>query len=351
MDLLQLKQQLNDNPELIVDILENIDCHHIKIINNKRVQAALPYPHDNTTSVQISLNENLSAKVRSKNDYDYEIKDIFTLIQYVKENTLTEAIEIVCKICGVKYTTTGGKKVVKSDAHDFLRQFKRSLKKEEYVEEEIILDESFTGRFVREDCALFSDDGVGSESQKKFGVSYDVLDNRVVFEIRNEEGDLLSFKGRAGSKDYKINGIPKFINYYPCNNNNYLFGYYQNSFDIMISDELIIFEAEKSVMQCDSFGVNNCVATNKKVISPIQVKKLLKLGKTLIIAFDKDVLLNEIFIECSKFNGMLDVYYLYDNLDLLNKKQSPSDNNIDCFNLLMEQCKFKYEGGKIINGQ
>lgn len=341
MDLIQLKQQLNDNPELIRYILEEIDCHHVKIINNKRVQAALPYPHDNTTSVQISLNENLSAKVRSKNDYDYEIKDIFTLIQYVKENTLTEAIGIVCKVCGVKHTNSG-KKAVKSDAYDFLRQFKRSLKKEEYIEEEIILDESFTGRFVREDCQLWLDDGVGSDSQEKFGVSYDVLDNRVVFEIRNDTGELLSFKGRTCDKDFKINGTPKFLSYYPCYNNNYLFGYYQNSFDIMIADEVYVLEAEKSIMQLDTMGINNCVAANKKELIDIQVKKLLKLGKEIVLAFDKDVSLEEIYIECAKFSGLCKISYIFDTLDLLERKQSPSDCGIDVWNQLVEECKFEY---------
>lgn len=341
MDLIQLKQQLNDNPELIKEILESIDCHHVKIINNKRVQAALPYPSDNITSVQIFLNEVLSAEVRSKNDYNYEIKDIFTLIQYVVGNTLTEAIGIVCKVCGVKYTSSG-KKVIKSDAYDFLRKFKRSLKKEEYIEEEVILPESFTGRFVREDCKLWLDDGVSSVSQEKFGVGFDTLDLRITFPIRNETGELMTFKGRTVDKDYKINGVPKFINYYPCFNNNYLFGYYENSFDIAMADEIIIFESEKSILKMDGFGINNCLATNKKVISPIQVKKLLKLGKTIVIAFDRDVTEEMIFIEAKKFSGLIKVYYIIDDLDLLNKKDSPCDKQVEVWDRLYEECKHEF---------
>jgi len=343
LDLQLIKAQLNSDPELIVTILEEIGCHHIKIINNKRVQSALPYPHDNISSVQVSLNDNLSCQVRSKNDYEPEIKDIFTLIQYIKENTLSEAIEIVCKACGIKYTGGDRKKQLRSSSYDFLRKFKRSIKKEEYIEDDIILDESFTGRFVRETCELYLIDGVSVETQNKFGVSYDVLDNRVVFPVRNEEGQLLSFKGRTCERDYKINGVPKFISYYPCFNNNHLFGFYENYFDILIDEELYVTEAEKSIFQMDSFGINNCVATNKKVISPVQVKRLLKLGKTLVIIFDKDVAKEEIFIECSKFGGMLKIYYILDTLDLLSKKQSPSDNGLEVFNQLIEECKFEYE--------
>jgi hypothetical protein len=343
MDLQQIKAHLRDNPELIVDILEAIECHHMKIIKNKRVQSALPYPSDNNTSVQISLNDNLSANVRSKNDYDYEIKDIFTLIQYVKGNTLSEAIELVYKVCGIKYEYSR-KKELKSSSYDFLRQFKRNLKNEEYLEDEITLEERFTERFVRVDCKLYLDDGVSSKTQHKFGVSYDVLDNRIVFPIRNDIGKLLSFKGRTCEKDYKINDIPKFISYYSCYNNNYLFGLWENYEEILANDELLIVEAEKGVMQLDSMSINNVVATNKKTISIIQLKKLFKLGKNIILAFDKDVTLEQIFIECKKFNGLCDVYYIFDTLDLLIGKQSPTDKGIEVFNQLMEQCKFKYKG-------
>ena len=342
MDLQLIKQQLNNNPELIRTILEEIGCHHTKIINDKRVQAALPYPSDNITSVQISLNDNLSAKVRSKNDYDYEIKDIFTLIQYVKGNTLPEAIGIVCKVCDIKYTNSEVKQV-RSSSYDFLKKFKRSIKKEEYIPEEIILPESFTERFIREDCLLYTNDGVSSKSQEKFGVSYDVLGERIVIPIRNEDGNLLSFKGRTEDKDYKINGVAKFLSYYPCNNNNYLYGYFENFFDILGADELIIMEAEKGCMQLDTMGINNVVATNKKIISPIQIKKLLKLGKPIVIAFDQDVTEEMIFIEAKKFSGLIKISYIFDTLDLLKRKESPSDKGIKVFQQLMDECKFEYD--------
>lgn len=343
MDMQAIKIHLNNNPELIEAVLEEIECHHVKIINNKRVQAALPYPSDNPTSVQVSLNDNLTTKVYTKNDFDsYEIKDIFTLIQYIKDNTLTEAIGIVCKVCGIKYTHSS-KKELKSSSYDFLRKYKRSIKKEEYIEDEIILPESFTRRFVREDCAAYLEEGVNSETQSKFGVSFDVLDLRIVIPIRNDNGKLLSFKGRTCCKDYKINGIPKFLSYYPCSNNNYLFGFYENYFDILGADEIYILEAEKSILKLDSMGINNAVAVNKKSISDIQVKKLLKLGKYVVLAFDKDVELEEILIECAKFRGLIGVWYIIDTLDLLKGKDSPTDRGKEIFEQLIKECRFKYE--------
>jgi DNA primase len=343
MDMQQIKIYLRDNPTLIENILEKIDCHHIKTIGDKRVQSALPYPSDNQTSVQVILNDSLTAKVYTKNDFqNYEIKDIFTLVQYIKTCSLIEARNLICDVCNIKFTNNNKKLI--SESYSFLKKYKRSVTKEEYIEDEIILDESFLTRFVRADCVLFLEDGVNSLTQQKFGVSYDVLDNRIVFPIRNDEGNLLSFKGRTCDKDYKINGIPKFISYYPCNNNNYLFGLYENYYDILLANEIIVVEAEKGVMQLDSMKINNVVAINKKTITSIQLKKLLKLGKNIVLALDNDVTLEEIFIECKKFNGLCDVFYIKDKLNLLNDKDSPCDQGIEIFQRLYTECKFQYKG-------
>lgn len=344
MDIQEIKVHLRDNPELIENILEEIGCHHIKIIKNKRVQSALPYPSDNTTSVQVSLNDSLSTKVRSKNDFEnYEIKDIFTLVQYIKKCSLPDAIEIICKTCSIVYSSNKKQKN-KSGAYDFLKTYVRNIKKEEHIEEDIILDESFCKRFVREDCLLYLKDGVNSHTQEKFGISYDVLDNRVITPIRNDEGKLITFKGRTCEEDYKIKGIPKFINYYPAFNNNYLYGLYENYYDILMAEELIVTEAEKGTLQLDSMGINNAVAINKKKFTEPQIRKLLKLGKPLVLAFDKDVTLEEIFIECRKFKGLIDIFYIFDTSNLLENKESPTDKGIDIFRQLLEECKIKYKG-------
>ena len=93
-------------------------------------------------------------------------------------------------------------------------------------------------------------------------------------------------------------------------------------------------------MQCHCFGVYNAVATSKKRISEEQADMINKLGKKVILAYDKDVSIDEIKRECSKLNG--DVYYIKDEWDLLGKKDSPTDKGIDIWNKLYYN-KFKYE--------
>lgn len=348
----QIKEFLLDNPQKIKDILEDLGCDNVKIIPNKRVQSSRPNIdgeyHDNQSSIQVKLNKSLSVIIYTDNDFkkQQEYDDFFSLIGYIKQCKFNRAIKYVCDICGIKYTGNINKEINISESYNFIKKYKNRINKNKGdILQSNYLDESFTTRFIREDCEIFTKDNIISSTQEKFQVSYDSLDNRVVFPIRDDLGKLLTFKGRTLDENYKINGIPKYIYYYPYMGEMYLFGLYENYFDILNADELFIFEAEKSVMQCDSFGVNNCVSVNKKIISPVQLNKLFKLGKSIVLCFDKDVTLEEISIECKKFKGLCKVSYIYDTLNLLNKKESPSDNGIDIFLKLNKECKFEYLGG------
>ena len=82
MDKSELKIYKKDNPEYIRGVLEGLGCHHIKIVTNKRVQSSLP-DGDNPTSIHIKLNDNLSTKIYTRNEFNnYETKDFITLVQY-----------------------------------------------------------------------------------------------------------------------------------------------------------------------------------------------------------------------------------------------------------------------------
>lgn len=349
MDKESIKKHLKDNPVKIQEILESLGCTYIKI-GSKRVSCCNPEEgSDNKGAISIKLNDSLSTSDYTRPAFQQisQYTDFFSLIQFIKECTLPEAINYVCQMCGFKYTSSlkGGKR---SSSYDFLKKYKRSLNKTNKFEniEEVILDERFTERFIRCTCDLFVQDGINEKTQEKFGVSFDTLDNRIVFPIRNYNGKLLSFKGRTNDKDFRIKGIPKYFYYYPICAEYYLYGYYENYYDLLDAKEIYVGEAEKFVLQLDSMEVNNCVGVSKKVISPYQVMQLLKLGKPIVIMFDKDVTLEEILNECAKFKGLIDVYYVIDENNLTSGKESPTDRGLDIFNRLKESKK-KYEWGGI----
>lgn len=341
----EIKIYLKDNPEYIQDILEDLGCNHVKITKDKMVQSTRP-GGDNKTAICIKLNDFLSSTIYTKNEFEsYEIKDFFTLIEYLKECDFGEAIDYICTICNIERTKNNSKKKIVSGSYSFLKKYKNAINKNNLEEiEETVLPESYCERFVQCPHKQYLDDGVSYETQIKFGISYDVLGDRVVTPIRNEEGKLLTFKGRTCKKDYKSLGISKFVYYYPLIGEHYVFGLYENYFDIMLADEVIIFESEKAVMQCDSVGIKNVISINKKRISDTQLKKILKLGKKVVLAFDKDVTKVEMQFECRKFRGLIELYYIYDDLDLLDSKDSPIDKGKEVFEKLLKECKYKYKG-------
>lgn len=348
MNKQEIKLFLKDNPKYIEDILEELGCKKIKTIMDKRVQSTRPNIngeiHDNPSSIQIKLNNSLSTSIKTDNKFDNEeFKDVFGLIQYLLNINFNEAINYVCNICGLKYNTSTRKDTRVSDTYNILKQIKKSKGIMLNFDEEI-LPEYFKERFIRQDCELFFKDRVYSSTQDKFWISYDTLDNRVVFPIRNYNGEIISFKGRSNDKQYKEKGIPKFIYYYPCDSRNYLYGYYENYFDIVSNEEIYIGEAEKFVHQLDSMGINNALAISKKNISFEQLNQLIKLHKKIVLAFDKDVILEDIFIECRKFRNLCDVYYIYDKDNILKAKESPTDKGFEVWNELTTKYKFKYKG-------
>lgn len=341
----ELKLHLKDNPNCIKEVLESVGCHHIKVVVGKRIQSALPNG-DNKQSIHIRLNSVLSTTVYTRTEFDkYEIKDFLTLIQYLNESSLNEAINYICKVCNINYSFTCKPKCT-SGSYNFLKQYKRSLTRncqDNQIDQEI-LDESFLDRFTQGISLKYLNDGISEKTQIKYKISCDSLENRIVIPIRNYNGELISFKGRTMNEDYKKYGIPKFIYYYPIYAENYLFGYYENYFDLISSEEIYIGEAEKFPMQLDSMDIYSGVSVSKKVISEPQVIKLIKLGKPVVLCFDKDVTLNEIFLECRKFKGLIKVSYLYDTEDILKSKESPTDNGREVFLELLEKCKFEYKG-------
>lgn len=342
MDKDELKVYLKDNPQYIKETLEYIGCTYVSI-KRKRISARRPNGR-NKGSISVLLNDSLSTSIFTKPEFKakYPIRDFYSLLEYLANYNLYESIKLIHDICGLSFDGNFTPKE-KSTSYAFIKQFKRSISKNDYIlPKEEILDEKIKDQFFKEPSDLFLKDNISKSTQEKFEVYFDVIENRIVFPIRNYEGDLLTFKGRTCDNLYREKGISKYLYYYPFKGEYYLYGYYENLEYIQQADFICVFEAEKSVQQCDSFEVNNCLAVSKKDISNYQVSRLLKLGKDIVICFDKDVTLDEIKIQCRKFRGLCKVFYIWDEDNLLSHKDSPSDKGKDIFlELLNNKILFK----------
>ena len=330
MDKDYLKLYLLDNIICLEDLLERIGLVHIRINRRKEYISCGFSDSHRRDSINVHLNKNLSVKVWSRND---RIDDIIDLVRYQLGCSFNESINFIADVCGVKGHAP---KIKMIDKLRYTQKEKVKVEKPKFK----VLSEKTRDAFVKGEVKIFTDDGINYETQKFFDVRYDVLGNRAVFPIRDFEGNLITFKGRTLEEDYAEKGIAKYLYYHNFDGRYFLFGYYENYFDILDSEYLIITESEKGVLQLRTMGIYNVVATSKKRISEEQAEVINKLNKKIVLAYDKDVEMAEIERECSKLDG--DVYYIKDEWDLLGKKDSPTDKGIDIWDKLYYN-KFKYE--------
>lgn len=326
----QLKLHLLSNPTLIVTILEELGCHHINIVEGKRVTSALP-DGDNQSSVQVLLiDDNLNTIVHTR--ADYQGGDIYSFVSYIKGCSFRNSLMFICRLLNIEYSRDYVKPTI-NETYSFLRKFNRVSEKND-IDANIKLPESVLSQYI--ECAhkMFVDDNLTIDSQYKFGIRYDLHGQRVLIPIRDTEGNLVTIKGRTICQDYKERGIMKYIAYYEYYARGLLYGYYENYWDILMSDEIILVESEKAVIQADGYGVNNIVALSKNKISDEQLFKLISLNKDIVLALDKDVELNELEIIAEEFKGLCKVYAVYDHEDILVGKESPTDKGSDVWHEL-----------------
>jgi DNA primase len=329
MDKYFLKLYLVDNLDKLEELLTRIGLVHIRKCRNEYYSCGFS-GSKRRDSIQVFLNSKLTVKVWSKND---KIEDIYGLVKYQMSCGFTDAINIVADVCAIK--RCGNIKKI-----DIFMRKPKEIKKEYKRHEPRILNEKCLDEFIEGECKIFSDDGISKETQRYYSIKFDSLNNRVVFPVRDYEGNLITFKGRTLEKDYIQKGIPKYLYYHRFDGRYYLFGYYENYFEIKENEYLIVGESEKMPMQLHSYEIRNCIATSKKRISVEQAIELNKLNKKIVLAYDNDVTEEEIKEECKKLKG--DVYYIKDSWGMLDKKDSPIDKGIDVWNFLYKhKIKFK----------
>lgn len=160
---------------------------------------------------------------------------------------------------------------------------------------------------------LFFADNISYQTQKEFELGYDPQTNHITIPIRDELGTLVGVKGRLFGTPQE--GEPKYTYLEPCAKGRILYGLYKTLPYIKSNQKVYVGEAEKSVMQMWSMGVQNCVATGGKTISGAQVEMLTRLCVPIVFLFDKDVLPEELESLSNRFIAGTAVYAAIDTKD------------------------------------
>ena len=135
-------------------------------------------------------------------------------------------------------------------------------------------------------------------------------------------------------------GELKYYYLIPCMCSKTLYGFFQN-YKYLVNNTIFVFESEKSVMQCHSYGIRNCVALGSGSISQQQVKLLLSLHpKKIIFMHDQGYKMEyierniDVVKNYSRFSEVKLGYWNYFDKDYKDKV-SPSDLGKNKFNYII----------------
>lgn len=325
MEVSSLKQHILDE-DLVEQILEAIGCHHIKKHSRDYITAANK-DGDNTSAILVYLNENLTTI-----NYTRQISktkrttDLIDLVMFAEDLSFPEALKFVCNELGLDFYNNEMDEIPESLQ---ILQFLKDMQTDGDVEDNAPLkpiNPKILNYYIKAGNSLFEKDGISLEVQEEFGVGYDPQTNRVTVPIYDMFGSLVGIKGRLFKEHLEEDDPPKYLFLAKCNKSKLLYGYYENQSYIKNSDRIYVFEAEKSVQQCATMGIRNCVSTMGKMISKTQVDMLTRIGAKIILSYDKDVCLDELQSIADMFMEGVPVYTIYDNENLLSEKMSPSDD-------------------------
>lgn len=330
----ELKLYLKENPDKIKRILEYYNYHSITINNNEIRFAKID--GNNPSGCRIKLNDNLSAT-------DFTTSYNGDLVGLIATHTDLSYKEIINTIKTMTNKKVNGHH--KKEAGIFDDFFNDIYLPQQDDEDEIIYDPSILDQYSKYKWNVkFLKDGILPCSQVKFGIGFDEESNRITIPHYNEYGELVGIIGRIDS-DEKTNY--KYLPLVAFKKHKYLYGLYQNKKYIEESKKIYIFESEKSVMQCDSFGMNNAVALGGNQISTTQVEQLLKLGVSeIVLCMDEGLIIDAIkrdiqTIKSCLFMRDVKIKVILDKENKYMKKGSkvsPSDQGKEIFLKLCNEC-------------
>ena len=326
--------------EHVITILEDLGCGHI-VKHDGYITCSNP-DGNNKSAVNIYLNENLTTINHTRSiAKNKQSADLFDLVSFYKDCTFPEALKYVHSVLGLDFYE---EREEPCEALQILRMLNDMRLKDEEGDKEQVkpIDEKILDYYLPYGNKMFEDDGISLDVQEEFGVMYDPQTNRITIPIRSPIGDLCGIKGRLFGDPDEYS--PKYLYIEPVAKSKVLFGLYENKEYIKNSNQLFILESEKSPMQLASNGVRNCVALGGKSISKTQAELIIRTGCTPIIALDKGIDIEEIYNVASVFPDNVPVYYIFDTDNILDDKESPSDN-FKKFRHLVENNMYAIQGG------
>lgn len=343
----ELKQYIIKHDKLF-DILEMIGCHGIKKCNDKYLQCGIR-DCDSATSTTVFLDDYIGVNAYSRNIKSQGQTSQADLINLVAYSLGLEYKSAKNYLIGYLGLDNEGSSVTKYDPISFFRKSIRKAKRETTKREQVYYDLDVLKDYLSDiHIDLIKKDGlIDLEVLRKYHVMFDPRTERILFPHfkHDDSTKIAGIVGRTTNPAYKELKINKYMSMLPTRYDKTLnlYALCWNIDYIKEKDEIIVTEAEKSVMKADMFGDKNCTAVGCHSISKEQKKIILGLNiRNIVIAFDSDVDEETIRKECDEFYEFMNVYYIKDNWKLLGEKDSPMDKGYKRWKFLYSH-KIRYK--------
>ena len=209
--------------------------------------------------------------------------------------------------------------------------------------------ESLMDVFIKYYPIEWLNDGISKAAMDKFNIRFSPTQNKIIIPHYDVGGHLVGIRGRALNQ-WEIDNVGKYLPVqiegkwysHPLSLN--LYGLNVTKENIKQTGIAYLFEAEKSVLQCDSFSIPNCAAAvcgsklNKYALD-ILIRECWP--QEVVICFDKEEepgssdYFNHLYELCLKYEVYCNFSFIYDKEKLLNLKDSPSDKGEEVFKQLL----------------
>lgn len=192
--------------------------------------------------------------------------DIFAFIQWLKNVSFREAVEIVAEWNGVNIPTDENQKLYDQNYKLAMKYKKDLLTKEDHVIEYLY------------------ERGLDDIDIEKWMIGYDNFTDRIVFPLFDRYNNIIAFNKRTldntSKNKYKNSSASKIFN-----KSLYLYGINDLDDDY---NEILITEGSMDVVLGRKYGLRNLVASLGTSFTEQHANLIYKLGKTPVLVFDGD---------------------------------------------------------------
>lgn len=191
--------------------------------------------------------------------------------------------------------------------------------------------------FRRDKLMPWHDEGIEWEVMHDYGVRYDAVDDRIVYPIKDFQGNIFCVSGRTCDPRWKEKGIRKYTYTSSIGALPTIYGFSDHRQNIIDSHEVVIFEGCKSVLKMVGWGRKNVGALLTSHLSPIQFEFLVKLSSfhdvRIVFALDSDVDITK-DENIKRLCSYARVEWVQNRDAILDDKEAPVDKGFDTFEQL-----------------